>query len=80
MRAPIARVARSSSRTFPLASPTSIRIPDDSLTRMKSSPLQWSRPSTNAFQGPGHDRVKQLALPVAATRSAAGAAFAEHDW
>lgn len=25
-----------------------------SLTRMKSSPLQWSRPSTHAFHGPGN--------------------------
>jgi hypothetical protein len=36
---------------FLLASPTSIRS-DDLVTRM-SSPLQWSRLSTNTFQGPG---------------------------
>jgi hypothetical protein len=64
---------------LPAGVPDVDQIPDDSLTRMKSSPLHWSRPTTNAFQGPCQDRVRQLALPLAATRSAAWAAFAEHD-
>jgi hypothetical protein len=40
-----------------------------SLTRMKSSPPQWSRPSTNAFHGPGEAARQRASIASSSSSS-----------